>query len=98
LDNFIGLVINFARGETRPVIQQGAKSNDSAILPFIIAIIVVRGGAFYSGIKYAQSKTSQGLSQGGFQNVSNLSPEERQQRLQALGANAGGVRDRIGGQ
>lgn len=62
----------------------------------ILAVaVVIGGGAFYSGMKYAQSKTPQGrLSQTGLQN---LSAEDRQQRLQQLGISAGGFRGGAGG-
>ncbi len=54
----------------------------SKLITIVIAIaVVVGGGAFYSGMKYAESKNSQ-----------------RQQRLQELGANVGGFRNRTGGQ
>lgn len=70
------------------------------LVPIIIAIIMVGSGAFYGGMKYAESNRSGrgGLSQADFQNLQNLSPEERQQRLQELGANIGGFRARTGGQ
>ena len=55
------------------------------LIPIIIlAIIIIGGGAFYGGMKYAQNKV-----QGGFQNLRNLSSEERQQRLQQMGADVG---------
>src|SRR3989344_3765515 len=70
----------------------------------VIAIAAIVGtSSFYGGMKYAESKSSRGrISQADFQNLQNLSPEERQQRLQELGANAGGFRggmsgNRIGG-
>ena len=57
---------------------------------YIIAIAAVVGaGSFYAGVKYAESKSRRGaLSQNGTQNFRNLTPEERQQRMQELGANA----------
>src|SRR3989344_8661881 len=61
------------------------------LIPVIIAVaVVVGGGAFFGGMKYAESQSPRGrVSQADFQNLQNLSPEERQQRLQELGANAG---------
>ena len=61
------------------------------IIPVVIAVaVVVGGGAFFGGMKYAESKSPRGgFAQADFQNLQNLSPEERQQRLQELGANAG---------
>ncbi|MDP3993584.1 MAG: DUF5666 domain-containing protein [bacterium] len=57
----------------------------------IATAVVVGGGAFFGGMKYAESKSPRGrASQADFQNLQNLSPEERQQRLQELGVNAGG--------
>src|SRR3989344_1374661 len=71
----------------------------SKLIAIVIAtVVVVGGGAFFGGMKYAESKAPQGrLSQADFQNLQNLSPEERQQRLQELGANAGGFRGSMGG-
>src|SRR3989338_2216675 len=62
----------------------------------IATAVVVGGGAFFGGMKYAESKSPRGrVSQADLQN---LSPEERQQRLQELGANAGaGFRGGAGG-
>lgn len=54
----------------------------------IATAIVVGGGAFYGGMKYAQSGTPRGFAQ----NFQNLSPEEHQQRFQQLGQNGGRMR------
>lgn len=61
------------------------------LIAIVIAIaVVVGGGAFFGGMKYAESKSPRSrVSQADFQNLQNLSPEERQQRLQELGVNAG---------
>ncbi len=68
------------------------------LLGIFIVALVVGGGAFYGGMKYAEGKSPRGLSQN-FQNLSNLSPEQRQQRLQELGATstAAGLRGGFGG-
>jgi pectate lyase len=56
------------------------------LIPIVIAVaLVVGGGSFYGGMKYAQSNSSAGR-QGGF---ANLSPEERQARLQQFGQASG---------
>jgi len=55
------------------------------ILPIIVVLILV-AGAFYSGMKYGQSKTIVDYSRADFQSLRNLSPEERQQRMQQMGA------------
>ncbi len=75
------------------------------LITIVIAVaVVVGGGAFYGGMKYAESKSSsgdfsaRGGSTFGGQNLQNLSPEERQQRLQELGMNTGDFRARTGEQ
>lgn len=56
------------------------------ILPIVIIVIIVAAGAFFGGMKYGQSKNSGGG------NFGNLTPEQRQQRMQQAGANVGGFR------
>lgn len=53
----------------------------------IIAALVLAGGAFYGGTKYAESKKSAGnnSNQNNSSNFRDLSPEERQQRMQQMG-------------
>lgn len=59
------------------------------IISVIAVAVVVGGGAFFGGMKYAESKSPRGqFSRADFQN---LSPEERQQRIQQFGANVGGA-------
>ncbi len=61
-------------------------------LPIIIGLIILVGaGAFYGGMKYGQSKSSAARRDMGA-GFANLSPEERQQRMQQFGAGAGGLR------
>ena len=61
----------------------------------IIAVAIVAGGAgFYGGLKYSQSKTGRNFA-GNFQNMANLSDEERQQRMQEM--SAANIAGRVGG-
>lgn len=69
------------------------------LIPIIISIVVVIVGVFYGGIKYTENKlTRNGFSQTDFQNLSNLSPEERRQRFQEFGSgdHEGNFRGRFG--
>ena len=64
------------------------------LITTIIAVaIIVGGGAFYGGMKYAESNPPAGGPRGEFSraDLQNLSPEERQQRFQELGASVGGA-------
>jgi hypothetical protein len=55
-------------------------------------IIVISGGAFFGGIKYAESKSvSKQIQRNNFQNFRNMSPEERQQMAQNSGSNPGAM-------
>ncbi len=58
---------------------------------FIIIILAIVGsGAFYGGMEYAKNRgTGDSSSLGNFQNLQNLSPEERAQMRQQFGANIG---------
>jgi len=62
------------------------------ILPIIIVVIIVAASSFFVGMKYGQSKNSGNLSQRNFQDFENLSAEERQQRIQQMGAAGVGFR------
>lgn len=55
------------------------------IIAACVTAVIVGGGAFYGGMQYAQSKTPSRSAQGNFQDMRNLSPEERQARLQQSG-------------
>ena len=59
------------------------------LITVIAVAVIVGSGAFYGGMKYTENKSLRGeFSQADFQN---LSPEERQQRFQELGANISGA-------
>lgn len=67
------------------------------LLSILTAAIVVGGSAFYGGMKYAQSQSPKG--QFSRANLQNLSPEERQQRIQqfgglGMGSRSGGLGSR----
>ena len=57
---------------------------DKIIALAIGAAVIVGGGSFYGGMKFQQSRGSIYFT-GGFQNLRNLSPEERQDRIQQMG-------------
>ncbi len=61
------------------------------VLPVAIALIAIGSGAFFGGMKYAESKKPSGNTrQVNSQNLQNLSPEERQQRFQQIDNGAAG--------
>ena len=57
----------------------------------IAIVVVVGGGAFYGGIKYAEYKNPRG--QFSRADLQNILPEERQQRLQQFGGASAGLRN-----
>ena len=60
------------------------------IIIIILSNIAALGVGVYGGMKYSDSKSYQNrLLQSGFQNMQNLSPEERQARFQGAGTNTG---------
>ena len=61
------------------------------------AAVAVGGGSFYGGMKFQQSKGSGFISPADFQNLRNLSPEERQQRFQQMGGSGAGLGGQFGG-
>ena len=61
------------------------------ITTVLVVAVLVGGATFYGGMKYAQNDSSRGFGQGDFENLRNLSPEERQQHFQEAGANMGGT-------
>jgi len=63
------------------------------IIPVIIlTALIFGGGGFFGGMKYSESKSPNASTQANFQNLQNLSPEERQQRFQQMGVNGGAFR------
>lgn len=66
------------------------------VLIIVIIAVIVGVASFYGGMKYAQSKSIFVSGQGNAQNLRNLSPEQRQQRMQQFGAGAGGFRSGSG--
>ena len=63
------------------------------IIPVIIlTALIFGGGGFYGGIIYSESKSPNASAQSNFQNLQDLSPEERQQRFQQMGVNGGAFR------
>lgn len=67
------------------------------IIIIIAVAVVVGGGAFYGGMKYVQGSGAGARGQFSRSNFQNLSPEERQQRFQELGANGAGGMGARGG-
>lgn len=65
-------------------------------LPIIAALIVVGGGVFYGGMKYAESKSSAKNSASNFRSFQNLSLEERQQRLDQMSRSGRAGNDQVG--
>ena len=62
------------------------------IIVFIVSHLVVISVGVYAGMKYQENKTPAELAGTNFQNLQNLSPEERQARLQQFGADMNGAR------
>ncbi len=58
------------------------------ILTIIILVILAGAGGFYAGMKYQESKTPTAAD---FQNLRNLSSQQRQQMFGQSGANASGT-------
>ena len=63
---------------------------DKIIALAIGAAVIVGGGSFYGGMKFQQSRGSGFISPADFQNLRNLSPEERQDRIQQMGGSGAG--------
>ena len=63
--------------------------NMKKALPMIIVALVIAGGSFFAGIQYQKSVATNA---GQRDNFANLTPEQRQARLQQFGQNGGGFR------
>ncbi|KKU48460.1 hypothetical protein A3H10_00675 [Candidatus Uhrbacteria bacterium RIFCSPLOWO2_12_FULL_46_10] len=62
-------------------------------------LIIIGGGAFYGGMRYAESKRPQGRGVGASQNLQNMSAEQRQQMIQQFrNGSPNGRRDVAGGE
>ncbi len=57
--------------------------NYKKIIPIILAVLIIGGGAFFGGIKYSESKRPNSAN---FQNFRNLTPEQIQQRAGQAGS------------
>jgi len=64
----------------------------NAIPLIMIAIVAALLLSFYGGLKYADSKNATNATVSGGQNLRNLTPEERAQRMQTMGSGNGRVR------
>ncbi len=69
------------------------KIPSSVLAGFVVSILVVGGGSFYGGMKYAQSKNT-GRGMGAF---ANLTPEQRQTRFAQAGGPGGQGGNRAAG-
>jgi len=54
------------------------------VIAIVIGIAIIGGGAFYAGMKYGQSNSSTGSGQGAAAGFANLTPEQRQARIQQM--------------
>ena len=63
------------------------------IIAIVMGIAIIGGGAFYAGMKYGQSDSSTDPGQGAAAGFANLTPEQRQQRLQQMGVSGAGLRN-----
>ncbi len=59
------------------------------IITTIALVMVIGGGAFYGGMQYGKSSSSASLGQSTAAGFANLTPEQRQQRFQQMGASGG---------
>lgn len=73
---------------------------NKTIVPIIVLIaLIFGGGGFYGGMKYSQSQPSNNAGAAANRDFGNLTPEQRQQRFQQMGANGGArLRQGSGGQ